>query len=242
LFSQRFIQDEKEPALAIRKMIEGLQPISPNRQVKLHSITTMGSPILLLNTMLGIKTEIINNFAESYTEKPLRWLNVIHASDLVAYPLTSSFGDNISPNLLLRDEFIVEDANWWESMARTIGQSGMAMASGAGEAHVKYWDHQQCLQLLAENITAKSNVSNTAEQNTNSDLNIDTMSETNINNDDVNNNTAEQNTNSDLNGDTMSGANTDNDLGSVTQPKTRVKTRIKKFKTLLNKSSNKNQS
>ena len=152
LFSQRFIQDEKEPALAIRKVIKGLQPISPNRQIKLHTITTMGSPILLLNTMLGIRTQVINNFAESYTEQPLRWLNVIHASDLVAYPLKSSFGDNISPNLLLRDEFIVEDANWWESMARTIGQSGMAMASGAGEAHVKYWDHQECLKLVTQNI------------------------------------------------------------------------------------------
>jgi hypothetical protein len=177
LFSQRFIHDEKEPALAIRKVIEGLEPISPNRQVKLHSITTMGSPILLLNTMLGIKTEIINNFAESYTEKPLRWLNMIHASDLVAYPLTSSFGNNISPNLLLRDEFIVEDANLWESMARTIGHSGMAIASGTGEAHVKYWDHPQCLQLLTDNITAKLNVSNT---NLNSiDTMIDIVSEAN---------------------------------------------------------------
>ncbi len=51
LFSDKF--KPNDPAFKIRTLIEGLGSASEGRKVYLSSITTMGSPILLFNMMLG---------------------------------------------------------------------------------------------------------------------------------------------------------------------------------------------
>lgn len=65
LFSDRFAEDD--PAHWIRRLIRGLSNDSddptPSRMVDLKSITTMGSPILFFNMMLGIDPQRVKDFA-----------------------------------------------------------------------------------------------------------------------------------------------------------------------------------
>ncbi|MFM6398823.1 MAG: hypothetical protein ACKPFF_19285, partial [Planktothrix sp.] len=69
----------------------------------------MGSPILLINMMLDVRPEKVNQFAHSYSsEQPLRWLNLIHASDLIAYPLKASLHLDENSCLKFEDEYLLE--------------------------------------------------------------------------------------------------------------------------------------
>jgi len=71
-------------------MIESLNIDRNEQKTYLKSITTMGSPILFFNMMLNISSAKIKDFTEKYHHQPLRWLNIIHSSDIIAYPLKAS--------------------------------------------------------------------------------------------------------------------------------------------------------
>lgn len=150
LFSERF--SSEDPAFDIRAMIDGFSPSGQMRKVKLKSITTMGSPILFLNIMLEVSPDKLKHFASSYQNEPLRWINIIHSSDIVAYPLRSSLNLNSSDSLFFRDEYISTDANLAEKTARAIGQVDAAMAIGGADAHVGYWQCQQTARLVTGNL------------------------------------------------------------------------------------------
>lgn len=166
LFSERF--SPKDPAFEIRAMINGLNQPNAAHQVSLKSITTMGSPILFLNTMLDVKPEQVKQFVAGYQEEPLRWLNIIHASDVVAYPLRASLKLNSFRNLFFRDNYICADANLAEKAARIVGQLDAAMALGVADAHSCYWNAQITGNLITDNILG--NTKNLVNSSTNTNL------------------------------------------------------------------------
>jgi hypothetical protein len=152
LFSEKFSSQDKDPAIYIRSMLNGFSESGQLNKVKLKSITTMGSPILFLNIMLEVNPNKIKQFANIYQNEHLRWINIIHSSDVVAYPLRSSLSLNSFENLILRDEYISTDANLAEKAARAVGQVDAAMAIGGADAHVGYWQCQQTARLVTDNL------------------------------------------------------------------------------------------
>ncbi|MBE9144807.1 hypothetical protein [Planktothrix mougeotii] len=154
LFSDRF--SAKDPALSIRAMIQELEnqtDVQLKHQVNLKSITIMGSPILFVNMMLDVRPEKVNQLAHSYSsEQPLRWLNLIHASDLIAYPLKASLHLAENSCLKFKDEYLLEDVNLAEKTARSLGQTDLAMVLGCSDAHSSYWNCPQTARLITNNI------------------------------------------------------------------------------------------
>jgi hypothetical protein len=154
LFSGRF--DSGDPAFKFRSLIKGLphpSNVEPPKKVFLRSITTMGSPVLLFNTMLNVDTQTINDFFSRYQNKPLRWINLIHSSDLIAYPLGSSFSIGLeSKHVFFRDKYLSTDANVGETGARIMGQNDLAMAIAAQDAHSSYWSNPISAKLITANL------------------------------------------------------------------------------------------
>lgn len=147
LFSDLFAA--KDPAYHIRAIIQGFNRESQSRQVKLRSITTMGSPILFFNTMLGIDPAKVNAFAQNQTQ-PLKWLNVLHASDVIAYPLASFKGK--SDCFQIQDAYIATDVNIPGKMARAAGQMELSMALEASNAHTDYWSCESTVRLITRHL------------------------------------------------------------------------------------------
>jgi hypothetical protein len=147
LFSHRF--SAADPAFHIRSMIHGFDN-SRDRKIQLGSITTMGSPILFFNTMLGIDPAIVGAFAARNQNQSLRWLNILHSSDIIAYPLKASLQTN--SGLKIRDVYLCTDVNLPGKMARVAGQMELAMALEASEAHNEYWNDSRSAELITAHI------------------------------------------------------------------------------------------
>ncbi len=171
LFSNKFKPDDA--AFKIRTMIEELSSSSEGRKIYLTSITTMGSPILLFNMMLGISPEKLRSVANAYqTDQPLRWINIIHSSDIIAYPLRTSLNIELLNNLSLQDKYIQNDANSVEKSLRDFANpknkvlqaidlvnplinEAVALAPmfvGAGDGHIQYWKCCQTASLITANV------------------------------------------------------------------------------------------
>ncbi|MBH8555466.1 hypothetical protein I8751_24595 [Nostocaceae cyanobacterium CENA357] len=105
----------------------------------------MGSPLLFLKQMLDIDFSVVNHtFEKNYRKDSaisyrLRWVNVIHSSDLIAYPLKFAIEDEISPKLLFFDQYVWQYANGTEKTLRNFGQSDLAMVVAAEDAHSSYF-------------------------------------------------------------------------------------------------------
>jgi hypothetical protein len=150
LFSERFSLED--PANDIRAMINGFSYGKKIRKITLKSVTTMGSPILFLNAMLEVNLDKFKQFTKSYQNEPLRWVNIIHSSDIVAYPIRSSLDLTSTENLVFQDKFVSTDANLAEKATRTVGQLDAALVLGVADAHVGYWQCQQTARLVTANI------------------------------------------------------------------------------------------
>ncbi|BAY99193.1 hypothetical protein NIES37_31720 [Tolypothrix tenuis PCC 7101] len=138
--------------------------------VKIKSIITMGSPIVLFNMMLDINPEHVNKFALLFHQQPIRWTNIIHSSDLIAYPISSSLKINGVSNLSVQDKFISTGANDLEKTVRGLAEfpaieaaskvnpkinqafSLAAIASGAGDGHTNYWKCTQTAKIIVDNM------------------------------------------------------------------------------------------
>lgn len=158
LFSDKFANGDA--AFKFRSLI--------NEKVKLKSITTMGSPVILFNMLLGIEAEQVKLKCK-LQEYPLRWLNIIHSSDMVAYPISSSLEIKADSNLSVTDKFIVDNANNLEGSVRkiinlpaikTVGDITSinkildlgAIAAGAADAHIGYWNCPQTAKMITDHI------------------------------------------------------------------------------------------
>lgn len=162
LFSDRFNAkvNPKDPACYIRSVIGSCNEPNVNRKIHLKTITTMGSPILFVNTMLNVNADKIQEFIDCYHQKYLGWVNIVHASDIVSYPLNSKLNIDSSSNFIFRDEYIGEDANLAEKMARSAGQVDLAMALGVSDAHGYYLHSLKAARLVVNNILGIKNTEN----------------------------------------------------------------------------------
>ena len=154
LFSDKF--KEGDPAFLIREKISGRGVEDSNEQASLASITTMGSPILFFNAMLGINAEDIERKIQSYTPKTIKWVNIVHASDVISYPLSASLNlQKGRTNLIFRDFFIYKDANLLETAARKVNQEEIALFAGIVDAHTSYWSLPEVAQVIFEQMFVK---------------------------------------------------------------------------------------
>lgn len=163
LFSQKFNHDDA--AYKIRYLIK--------KEVQLKSIFTLGSPILLFNMILDIKPEQINDFSLDY-QQPLQWTNIIHSSDLIAYPISSSLRLTNDSKLSVKDKFISSKANNLEQTVRAVAEfpaveaagkltPGVnqafflaAIAAGAADAHINYWHCSQTVKIIVDEIVGNN--------------------------------------------------------------------------------------
>jgi hypothetical protein len=150
LFSDRFSSDD--PAFQIRTLLNLNENSVDSKTKDLKSITTMGSPILFFDLMLNINPRQIKEFTEKFQENSIRWINIIHSSDIIAYPLQASLDTKSMPNLFFRDKYIWADANGLERGARTMGQAHAAMAVGVADAHGYYWGSSGTARLVSANL------------------------------------------------------------------------------------------
>lgn len=156
LFSDKF--KDGDPAFTIREIISNQKDGEENRRISLASITTMGSPILFFNAMLGIDAGNIERKAQDYIAKKIQWLNIVHASDVIAYPLSSSLNLSETSKLVFRDQFICKDANLLETAARRVNQQEVALAAGMKDAHTSYWASPDVAKSITELLFSRSDV------------------------------------------------------------------------------------
>jgi len=142
LFSEKY--ESSDPAYYIRHAIRGLNP-SGKGKVALRSITTMGSPLLFFNQWLDVDDEHLKKFARQYVGKPLRWINIINASDVFAYPIRASL-EIEEDNLYVRDQYL-GDRNFLKK-----GLGDVTMALGLVSDHSSYWRSGRVAQLVAANL------------------------------------------------------------------------------------------
>ncbi len=144
LFSHQF--ESGDPAYYIRDVIKGLSASSSMRKVVLRSMTTLGSPLLFFDRLLNIDPAQLHQFASRYTQHPLRWVNILHASDIFAYPVRASLElDGTSP-LYIRDRYL-GDRNF---LKKSIGD--VTMALGMMAEHTGYWRSDRVARLVAANL------------------------------------------------------------------------------------------
>ncbi|MCL6436453.1 MAG: hypothetical protein K6T90_20040 [Leptolyngbyaceae cyanobacterium HOT.MB2.61] len=143
LFSDAFAPND--PAFYIRNVIKGLSGSSQGRKVRLRSVTTLGSPILFFNQVLNIDVQRLKQFASRYIGTPLRWINVIHASDIFAYPIKASLELDDS-TLYLQDKYLGER----NFLKKSLGD--VTMALGLVSDHSRYWRSSRVARLVAANL------------------------------------------------------------------------------------------
>lgn len=145
LFSCAF--ENNDPAHQFRNILSGLS---------LQSITTMGSPLLFINELLDVNVNLAINSKEC---TQLRWLNLIHSSDLIAYPMSSIIGEKT--NVKFWDQYIWQDGNTREQAVRSAN-SDLAMVIGAEDAHSSYLnnlrDGRITAKLIAYNLVEEKNI------------------------------------------------------------------------------------
>jgi hypothetical protein len=156
LFSDKF--KDGDPAFVIREIISNQKSEAKNRKISLVSITTMGSPILFFNAMLGIDAKKIERKIQDCTTKKIQWLNIVHASDVIAYPLSASLNLSCNSKLIFHDQFICKDANLLETAARKIHQQEVALAASMKDAHTSYWTSSEVAKSISKLLFSRRGV------------------------------------------------------------------------------------
>ncbi len=134
LFSNYFL--DHDPAFAFREILN-----SSN----IESVTTMGSPLLFLKQMLDLDFSIIDQILEdrmqqnSKISNHLRWVNIIHSSDMMAYPLNAAIENEISDKLEFFDQYVWQCANRSEQTLINLGEFDLAMIAATQDAHSSYF-------------------------------------------------------------------------------------------------------
>lgn len=132
---------ENDPANEFRKFFN-------SNGLKLSGLVTMGSPLLFMRLRQLIDFSAVDDFVEKSNEA-LTWLNIIHASDLIAYPLGNAIKHDKAKNFLFTDQFLWMHANGAESGALRFGNGHAGMALGMADAHGGYWSNDVVADLMA---------------------------------------------------------------------------------------------
>lgn len=143
LFSQAY--ETSDPAFYIRGAIKGLGSATTGRKVTLRSITTLGCPLLIFKDLVKLEPHSLKLFTHRYSGEPLRWINVIHASDVFAYPLRSTF-EVEDDTLFFRDHYLGE-RNFFK---KSLGD--VTMALGLVSDHSQYWRSRRVSELVLANL------------------------------------------------------------------------------------------
>lgn len=143
LFSSDY--DSSDPATYIRSAIQGLSRSSEGRKVKLRSITTLGCPLLIFKDLVKVEETPLKQFASRCIGTPLRWINVINASDVFAYPLRSTF--NVEDSVLFFRDHYLGDRNFFKKNLADV-----TMALGLMTDHSQYWRSNRVSQLVLANL------------------------------------------------------------------------------------------
>ena len=145
LWNLLFARDlpENDPANKFRKFFN-----SHDSKFELRGIVTMGSPLLFM----GIKQNMDFSAVDDFTlknKRALSWVNIIHASDVIAYPLGNAIKHDKVEKLFFTDQYLWENANGAESGALRLGQPYAAMALGMADAHSSYWNNDISADLVS---------------------------------------------------------------------------------------------
>lgn len=155
LFSNDLNSDD--PAYLLREKLD---------QLKLSSITTLGSPLLFLKQMFDLDFSAIAIHLEeqkkitSDSSYKLRWVNIIHSSDLVAYPLHAAIENEIGSELFFSDQYVWQCANPSEQTLINLGQTDLAMVVAVEDAHSAYFyanlDGAITAKILTQNLLGET--------------------------------------------------------------------------------------
>jgi hypothetical protein len=163
LFADRW-EDEKIPGhqdvMTIRNALFGLGA-NPNQGIPLASIHTMGSPIALFSLISfnGSSHDFQPQFNQLLANlyhlrgRELPWLNFIHPSDPVAWPLErvmSGLVDGDAKYLDFKDQLTHQ---WFDFLMQPFSQTILALLNG-GQAHGSYWRSKEVAQSIAQTIKA----------------------------------------------------------------------------------------
>jgi hypothetical protein len=134
---------ENDPANEFRAFFN-----SNHSKFELSGIVTMGSPLLFMGIKQNVDFSAVDDFAIK-NRGVLDWINIIHASDLIAYPLGSAIKHDKVKNLFFTDQYLWANANGAESGALRLGQSHAGMALGMADAHSSYWNNDISADLVS---------------------------------------------------------------------------------------------
>lgn len=155
---------------AIREQIYGLGR-NPTTGIRLSSIQTMGSPIALFS-LLTISGRNANNESThdlspgleallknlSLGSRKLLWLNFIHPSDPVAWPLEKLINKLIvgSERYLQVEDVLTGGGGFFSFITQSgpFKQTIVSLASG-GKAHESYWQNKDLALRIAQNILSR---------------------------------------------------------------------------------------
>ncbi|NJL01090.1 MAG: lipase family protein [Spirulinaceae cyanobacterium RM2_2_10] len=116
LFSNRFAADD--PALDFRALLR--------ERIALRGIVTMGSPIAFINMTLGTTPQDLQRNLQVYVHNArtaIPWLNFVHASDLIAYPIRPLL-KTVKPTLTNVDDiYLTRELQSLEGAAFSLAQS-----------------------------------------------------------------------------------------------------------------------
>ncbi|EKQ69769.1 hypothetical protein OsccyDRAFT_2414 [Leptolyngbyaceae cyanobacterium JSC-12] len=149
LFSEAY--GDSDPAFCIRSVIHGLNDSTQRRKVRLQSITTLGCPLLIFKQLIGLDGDRLVQFANRSGGNQLRWINVIHASDVFAYPLRASLNLD-DETLFFRDHYLGEH----NFLKKSIGD--VTMALGLMADHTRYWRSVRVSKLVTANLLGEYDV------------------------------------------------------------------------------------
>jgi len=134
-----------DPAYEFRQLFH-----DESYQLQLHGLVTMGSPLLFMKIKQDIDFSIVDDLYGRNPASYLIWLNLIHASEPIAYPLSGAIKhDCDQPLFLFMDQYIWQFSNLPEFSALGLGQLPAAMALGGMDAHNSYWRNDITAQWVA---------------------------------------------------------------------------------------------
>lgn len=159
LWDLLFVEDleHDDPAFAFRERAGS---------ITVKSISMLGSPLLFFKQMLNLdfsNLHLSSFLKDNKDPYRLQWINVIHSSDLVAYPLMAAIKSEISSDVFFSDQYVWQDANSAEAALHVLsGQSDAAMAVAAEDAHSAYFknnkDGRITARLISYNLTGNVDI------------------------------------------------------------------------------------
>jgi len=134
----------------------------------LKSVTTIGSPIAFFNLTAGIQPQSVDRRVQNYSNPPLKWLNIVNSSDIIAHPILPAIDDGHHPlkNIEIKDVYATATLNLAQkTLQNTLDKITTAKilpveiiqnfraAIGSVNAHSEYWQSPQTARMIVNHIS-----------------------------------------------------------------------------------------